>query len=77
MKQGFKNMAARIVQAENDFLETLCSLGEISQDQAQAVFAHYKANGGIKLDAVIGRYSVKHGALLDRDLIREFAGIVE
>lgn len=63
-------IAQRIVQAQADFVETLMSLSGCSKADAEKVFALYRQEQLIKLDAVHGRYSVKHGALLDTDVIR-------
>lgn len=63
-------IARRIVQAQGDFLETLMSLSGCTMADAEKVFALYRKEQLIKLDAVHGRYSVTHGALLDADVIR-------
>ncbi len=36
---------------------------------------NYRKAKAIKLDAVMGKYSVKHGAFLDRDVIRRAANL--
>jgi hypothetical protein len=72
---GFRNAAHRIVNAQNSFLETLMVLGNINERQAMVAFSLMRKLKSVKLDAVGGRYSVKHGAYLDRDVIRRAAGI--
>lgn len=63
--KGTKAIASRIVNAENNFVETLMNCGHISKDDAFKVMAFYLKNKLAKLDPVIGRISVKHGAYLD------------
>lgn len=70
MKQGLKNVAQRMVNAELAFLETLKTMGNITEDQARNVFAKYRKARVVKLDAVQGTYTVKHGALLDKEVIQ-------
>ncbi len=76
MQQAFKNIAHRIVDAECNFVNILRDFGEISEKEAAKVFLAYRIEGRVKLDAVGGRYSVKHGVFLDRDIIRQYAGKV-
>lgn len=69
--KGFKAMAERTVQAEENFIDTLISLGDVSRDDAERVLAYYRKHKIVKMDAVNGRLDVTHGALLDRDTIRK------
>jgi len=69
MEQGFKNMATRIVHAENNFIELLMDFGGINKKLAEKVFQIYRKKKLIKLDAVNGTYTVKHGGYLDKDFI--------
>ncbi len=75
METGLKNVAIRINNAETQFIGLLMELGGISKEQAESVFDLYRSHKVLKLDAVGGRYSVKHGGLLDRDCIRHHAGV--
>lgn len=70
MQTGLKNMAQRIVNAERGMVDTLRQLGNISEVEALRVFAYYRKHKLIKLDPVGGTYHVKHGAFMDRDVIR-------
>ncbi len=74
---GSRNVATRIVNAEEGLIETLSAIGGITRDEAHVVFAAYRKARAVKLDAVIGRYDVKHGAFLDREVIRRAAGVEE
>jgi hypothetical protein len=73
MNAEFKPIAQRIVNAENDFIEVLMAQASISKDDAiKAMRAMLKMKVA-KLDAVSGRISVKHGAYLDADVIKNAA----
>jgi hypothetical protein len=70
-----KEIVNRFVQAYEDFLDTLQNCGDVSREDAVKVFAVYKDNKVIKLDTWMGRYSVKHGAFLDKDVIANAVNI--
>lgn len=68
--EGNKATALRIINAENDFAASLQTIAGISEEQAFKVMRFYLGKcKAAKLDAVIGKISVKHGAFLDRDVI--------
>lgn len=69
MKPGLQAMAQRMVDAENNFIEVLMTLGEISKTEALKVLAVYRKLKLVKLDPVIGSMNVKHGAYLDKEVI--------
>jgi hypothetical protein len=69
MQQSFKNMATRMVNAENDFVSLLVDCAGITTDEAFKVLAVYRKVKVIKNDYAVNRISVKHGALLDREVI--------
>ena len=69
MEVGLKNLAARMVAAENNFVEVLMNFGEISKSDAEKVLAVYRKLKLVKMDAVNGVMSVKHGAYLDKATI--------
>ena len=68
--QSFKDMAKRAEIAHANFIETLTRLGEIDEPAAHKVKNLYLRHRIAKLDLGIGRINVKHGAFLDRDVIR-------
>lgn len=72
---GLKAVASRIVAAEENFIATLIDIGGIDRVAAERVLAYYRKNKLVKLDSVGGRMTVKHGALLDADIIRKAAAI--
>lgn len=65
-----EDMLHRIENGHQAFIERLQDLGQISRADAIKVKEFYLKNRLAKLDAGIGRISVKHGAYLDRDVIR-------
>jgi hypothetical protein len=63
-------IAQRIVNAELHMVGLLMELADISKADAQKAFVTLRKAKALKLDAVIGRYMVKHGAFLNPDAIR-------
>lgn len=61
--------ANRIVNAENSFIECLMTAASITHAEAEKVLAIYRKSRAVKLDAVGGTLTVKHGAFWDRDVI--------
>jgi hypothetical protein len=75
MQPGIKNVASRMDQADAGFKDNLKELGGLTDEQAQKAFDYYKENKLIKSDAVMGKHTAKHGAYMDRDVIRKAAGL--
>jgi hypothetical protein len=73
MREGLKNMATRIVQAETNFLDTLVELGGVDRASAERALAYFRKHRLVKTDAVNGRITVKHGDFLDPEAIRRAA----
>lgn len=68
--EGNRATAARIINAEKEFASSLQTIAGISEEQAMKVMSFYLGKcKAAKLDAVIGKINVKHGAFLDRDVI--------
>ena len=76
MREHFKEIANRIVDAEDAFVETLTRLGGIDEQTAEKVMTFYIKNRLAKLDMPSSRISVKHGAYLDADVIQRAAKLV-
>jgi len=70
MKISFQNMAHRIVNAESAFVETLMRCGDLTRDEAIKVLASYRKLKIVKNEYAVSRITVKHGAFLDREVIR-------
>lgn len=73
----FEKIAQRIVNAEDNMITVLVEQGEITEAEACLVFRAYRKHKMMKLDAVGGRYTVKHGAYLDRETIRNTLVLVQ
>jgi hypothetical protein len=67
--EGFKPMAIRQLNAERAFVDFVESKGFSRADAAKAVSTLLRLKIA-KLDAVTGSWSVKHGAFLDVDVLR-------
>lgn len=66
---GTKAIAERIVNAHLAFIKTIMTFGNISKADAVKVKDFYLKNKIAKLDPIIGRISVKHGAFLEAEII--------
>jgi hypothetical protein len=75
IEQGIKNVGKRLADAELNFIQNLKDLGEINQEEAEKVFDYYLKHKLIKRDMAIGRYIVKNGAYLDKEVIQRAASI--
>jgi len=69
-EQGSRNMAQRMVNAEEGFLQVLMDLGGINKSEAMKVLGVFRKAKVLKMDPVGGRMSVKHGAYLNPDVIK-------
>ena len=67
--KGFQDMAQRIVNAENNFVEVIMNKGFTKPEAEKAMATMLKLKVA-KMDAVGGRITVKHGAYLEEDVIR-------
>jgi hypothetical protein len=71
MRDSFRDMARRSVQARENFRETLQRIvSGLSDKEADAVTSLYLKNKIAKLDWAMGRISVTHGAFLDAGSIK-------
>jgi hypothetical protein len=71
---GTRDIGHRLAIGENEFVSTLARFGSISKDAAWRVFDYYKKHKLVKRDFVSGKWNVKHGAFLDRDVILKALG---
>ena len=69
--QGFEAMAQRIVNAEERFISFVMNQTDISRSDAEKVLAFYRKHKLVKIDAVCGQFTLKHGAFGDADVIRK------
>ena len=70
MKKSFQDMAERLVNAENDFLQIIQDIANCTQAEAIKVFKVYRNCKVLKYSAGIGRFSVIHGGFLDKETIQ-------
>jgi hypothetical protein len=73
MKEHCKDIVRRQFEAQDNFIEILQNIADISKDQAVGVFDFMLRHKMVKLDTWMGRYSVKHGGMLDKDFIEHLA----
>ena len=66
--QSFKDMAQRADNAVIAWRDMLANHG-FTADQADAILRLYLQEKLVRLDWGIGRFSVKHGAFLDADVL--------
>lgn len=70
MQQSFKDIAERIVTAENDFLDSLMRCGGITREEAVKVMKVYRKAKVLKNEYAVSRIAVKHGGFLDKEVIQ-------
>jgi len=69
MQKSFQDMATRADNAVIAWRDMLAGQG-FTSDQADAILTLYQKEKLVKLDWGIGRYSVKHGAFLEPDVLQ-------
>jgi len=62
-----------MINAEENFLAILMEFGGIDYPSAQKALAAFRKAKMVKMDAVGGRITVKHGSYLNREVIRRAA----
>jgi hypothetical protein len=77
MHKSVEDVHARIQSARRNFATSLVELGGVSQEIAERLTELYLDKRWAKLSIGIGQISVKHGALLDRDVIQRAAEMVK
>lgn len=73
MTSHTQDIARRMIDQENEFIEMLQSAGEVSREQAIKVFNFYNAKKWIKRESITYRLTVKSGNLWDKEVIQEIA----
>lgn len=69
-----QNVITRMEAAEQWLVDMIRQQGDCSEADAQAVADVYKKHRVVKRDAVMGRYTFKHGVFLDTETIQ---GVIE
>jgi hypothetical protein len=70
---GTKQVAQRMVNAYENLVANLVDLGHITFAEAQHAADYYVKHKIVKMDAVGGRYILKHGIFADADVIQRAA----
>lgn len=68
--KGTREIAQRIVNAEEAFYQTIQDLAGCTRDEAIKVLAEYRKAKLARVIPAIGAVHVKHGACYDVDVIR-------
>lgn len=80
MNQTIKTFAKHYVNkneaAIQNMVDTIAKSGKLGKDAARAVFNLYKKEKAFNYDSVQGRYTVKHGALLEESTIEHALRII-
>lgn len=74
---GTRAVATRLVNAQQGFIDTVREILGCTQEDAEKVFGVYKDKKVLKLDVGIGRYSVKHGAFMEKDVLQNALGLAK
>jgi protein-disulfide isomerase-like protein with CxxC motif len=67
---AYEAISHRMVNAENAMIDTIMTIAGVSAADASKALKTLVMVKAIKLDAVGGRYIVKHGAYMDADVLR-------
>jgi hypothetical protein len=70
---GAQHVAQRLINAEEEFLNTLQGILPMSREEARNIFNKMKKQRLLKLHLGIGRYTVKHGGFLDPEVLERIA----
>lgn len=65
----FKEIANRIDRAFDNFAAIVKEVAEVTQDEAEIITTFYIKNKLVKRDTWAGKYTVKHGAYWDKDVL--------
>lgn len=65
---GIRAVAQRAVNAENEFLGWIEEQG-FTSEEAEIIFGVYRSEKIIKLQVSMGRYTIKHGAFTELEVL--------
>lgn len=69
VKEGARFLAARGERAYTEFLAVLMEQGGLTEAEAKVAFFSLHKARALAYDSGLGRFSVKHGAYLDRAVL--------
>lgn len=75
IREGVRSLGSRSVAAQDAFVDHVMTRARLSRGQAEKVLSVFRKERIIKIDAVNGTWTVKHGAFLDVDVLRRAAGV--
>jgi hypothetical protein len=70
---GTRAVAQRIVNAEENFIENVMQIAGLSRGEAEKAMTALKKAKAIKIDPVMGRMVIKHGAFMEPDVLKRAA----
>jgi hypothetical protein len=68
-KNAYKDMAVRITNAENRFIDWAVEISGCSITQAEKVLKVYKKAKAVKIDKIGGQFRLTHGGFAEPDVI--------
>jgi hypothetical protein len=74
---GTKQIAQRIVNAENSFIEIVKNKIQCSNVIAYNILQYYKKEKILKIDPVMGTFQVKHGIFLEPNILKNAQKLVK
>lgn len=75
MTSAFEAIGTRAANGEAAFIKTLQEIANLSDVEGSKVLSLFYKEKIAKMDYGIGRVQVKHGAFMERDVIRRAAGL--
>lgn len=76
MTNGFRNVATRIANAEDAFIEFAMNTASLTREEAVAALRFMRRGGKrapLKIDPVGGSFTFAHGAFAEADVLRRAA----
>ncbi len=70
---GTRDVAQRIVNAEESFLAFACETAQLTRPEALRALAAYRKAKVIKLDPIVGQFTFTHGAFAEADVLKRAA----
>lgn len=77
MKQGFKDIAQRLANADQNFVDNVVETFGTTVAEAEKVLRVFKKAKAVKRNVAMGRYDLTHGAFWEADVIARTLQVVE
>ena len=72
---GTKEIAQRIVNAENSMIDEIVEQFGFSENEAEKILKVFKKAKAVKLDVYMGRYELTHGAFWCKEVMKNALNI--